>query len=83
MSTDTLLITAFVLVLLIGAGLGAFTFFRSPQSYIAFGTILIDKLKPVILAYILKRMDPKVEAEWRKCELRGGKWDHIKKRCSR
>lgn len=83
MSTDTLLITAFLTVLLIAAGLGAFTFFRSPQAYIAFGKIALEKLRPIILAYILKRMSPEKEKEMQECIRRGGEWDPHRKRCKR
>jgi len=79
MSLDTLLI----IIVLLGAFAGAFMFFRSPHAYIAFGTIAIEKLKPVIFAYLLKRMSPEKEKEFRDCMRRGGEWDHVRKRCKR
>jgi hypothetical protein len=72
-----------VVVILAGLGAGAFLVAQRPAFWIEFGWRLTQKLWPSILGYVTKRMDPKTEAEWRKCMLRGGKWDHRKKRCDR
>ena len=63
--------------ILVGGGLGAYRFFQNPKSYIDLFSIITSRLIPVIL----KRMPPEQEAEMRKCFLRGGRWDNIKKRC--
>jgi hypothetical protein len=81
MSVDTLLISGFLLALLIGAVIGSILLFRNPSNWLGFAKLAVDKLKPIVFSYMLKRMDPKDEEAWRKCQLRGGKWDHRRKRC--
>jgi hypothetical protein len=70
-----------VVVILAGLGGGAFLVAQRPAFWIEFGTRLFKALLPRLIGHVTKRMDPKTEAEWRKCQLRGGKWNHIKKRC--
>lgn len=70
-----------VVVILAGLGGGAFLVAQRPAFWIEFGARLFKALLPRIVGYITKRMDLKTEAEWRKCQLRGGKWNHAKKRC--
>jgi hypothetical protein len=85
MSLDTALIIAFVIAALIGAVIGSILLFRNPTYWIGFGKLAFKELRPlitgVIMGTVLKRMDPKEEEAWRKCELRGGKWNHRKRRC--
>ena len=76
---DAVLLLAAVIGLILGGILVA----RSPSFWFQVGAIALDKLKPVIIAYIVKRMPPEDEAAWRKCELSGGKWDHVRRRCNR
>lgn len=74
-----------VAYILVGLGLiaGAFVFARRPEFWIEFGWRLLAIIAPFLWAFVSKRMDTKTEAEWRKCMLRGGKWDHRRKRCDR
>jgi len=72
-----------VVVILAGLGGGAFLVAQRPTFWIEFGARLFKAVLPRIVGYVTKRMDPKTEAEWQKCMLRGGKWDHRKKRCDR
>jgi hypothetical protein len=72
-----------VLSVLIGIGGASFLVFRSPAFWGDVIKELVSKAWPQIQAVLTKRMDPKTEAEWRKCMLRGGKWDHRRKRCDR
>jgi hypothetical protein len=85
MSLDTVLIIAFVIAALVGAVIGSILLFRDPASWIGFGKLAFKELRPLIvgavMGTVLKRMDPKEEEAWRKCMLRGGKWDHKRKRC--
>ena len=81
MSLDTLLVIVMVIAILIAAMAGAFSFFRTPGAYIGIAKAIYKSAFPIIFAHVMKRMDPKLEAEWRKCELRGGKWNHKKRRC--
>ena len=71
--------------ILVGLGLVAavILYARRPDFWIDFGLRLFFRLQPIIWAYISKRMPPEDEAAWRKCMLRGGKWDHRKRRCDR
>jgi hypothetical protein len=81
MSLDAILITVIIIAVVIAAAAGAFSFFRSPGAYITIGGAVWQKLTPIIFAYITKRMKPEEEAAWRKCQLRGGKWNHRTRRC--
>jgi hypothetical protein len=60
---------------------GAFVVAQRPAFWIEFGARLIKALMPRLVGYVTKRMDLKTEAEWRKCQLRGGKWNHRTRRC--
>lgn len=77
MSPDTLLLIA----VLLGAFCGAFFLFRNANGTYAFLSIVLTKLRPVILSYMLKRMSPEKEQEFRDCMRRGGVWDFHRKRC--
>jgi hypothetical protein len=85
MSMDTVLIVAFVIAALIGAVIGSILLFRSQATWVGFAKLAFKELRPLIvgavMATVLKRMDPKDEEAWRKCQLRGGKWNHRKRRC--
>jgi sulfite exporter TauE/SafE len=72
-----------IVLVCIGLLGGAFAVAQRPAFWIEFGGRLIKALMPRLVTYVTKRMDPKTEAEWRKCQLRGGKWDHRRKRCDR
>jgi hypothetical protein len=82
---ETVLIICFVITALIGAVIGSILLFRNPSAWIDFGKLAFKELVPlirgVIFGVVLKRMDPKDEEAWRKCQLRGGKWNHRKRRC--
>jgi hypothetical protein len=60
---------------------GAFVVAQRPAFWIEFGGRLFKAFLPRLVGYVTKRMDPKTEAEWRKCQLRGGKWNHRTRRC--
>jgi hypothetical protein len=66
-----------ILSLILGLFAGGVLVARSPTFWIGLGTVLFKAALP----YLLKRMPPEEEAEWRKCQLRGGKWNHRKRRC--
>lgn len=70
-----------IVLVLIGLVAGGYIAAQRPAFWIEFGTRILRSLMPLIFAYITKRMDPKTEKAWRDCELRGGKWNHFKKRC--
>ena len=70
-----------VLVIVAGLGAGAFLVAQRPSFWIEFGARLIKALMPRVIKYITKRMPPEEEEAWRKCQLRGGKWNHRKRRC--
>jgi hypothetical protein len=82
----TWLEVASIALVCLGLAAGAFLFARRPEFWIEFGYRLFMRVWPLVLPALTKlfrRMDPKTEAEWRKCMLRGGKWDHRRKRCDR
>lgn len=76
MSLDTLLIIALVL----GAFAGATLLFRSPNVYLGFAEAAWTKLRPVLVAYLIKRMTPEEEARYREAVKRGQEWDPFRKR---
>lgn len=80
---DTLLIIGFISALLIGAIIGSILLFRNPGNWVGFVGYAVKKLRPIILAYMFKRMSPDKEKELHDCIRRGGEWDHIRKRCKR
>jgi hypothetical protein len=70
-----------VLVIVAGLGAGAFLVAQRPSFWIEFGARLLQRLGPRVIGYLTKRMPPEDEEAWRKCQLRGGKWNHRKRRC--
>jgi len=71
--------TISVIIVLAGLGAGAFLVAQRPAFWIEFGVRIFKAILPTLL----KRMPPDEEEAWRKCQLRGGKWDHRKKKCDR
>lgn len=41
----------------------------------------VDKPLPRVIDILGDRMSPELEREWHNCIRRGGKWNHMKKRC--
>jgi hypothetical protein len=66
---------------LIGVIAGGVLVAQRPSFWFGLGTVMFRAGMPHLIEYITKRMPPEQEAEWRKCQLRGGKWNHRKKRC--
>jgi hypothetical protein len=66
-----------ILAVILGLFSGAVLVARSPAFWVGMGSVMIRAALP----YILKRMPPEEEEAWRKCMLRGGKWNHRKRRC--
>lgn len=68
---------------LIGLGLlaGAFLFARRPEFWIEFGIRIGQRLWPVLLKYVTKRMSQEEEAAMQKCFRSGGTWDPVRKKC--
>ncbi len=66
-----------ILGVFLGLFSGAFLVARSPAFWVGLGTVIFKALLPSIT----KRLPPEEEAAWRKCVLRGGTWDHRKKKC--
>lgn len=68
---------------LVGLGLiaGAFIFARRPSFWIEFGWRIFEQLRPLIWAYVSKRMKPEDERAMQDCHRRGGTWDPHRKKC--
>jgi hypothetical protein len=66
-----------ILAVILGLFAGAILVARSPTFWVGLGAVIFKALLP----FILKRMPPEEEEAWRKCMLRGGKWNHKKRRC--
>ena len=79
--SDGVIVSALVLAVLLAAGSAAFLVMRSPAFWGEVGKELFSKAWPKIWAVLSKRMDPETERRWRECERRGGKWNHVKRRC--
>jgi hypothetical protein len=81
--SDGAITTLLVLSVLIGIGGASYAVFSSPKFW---GNVIKEialKAWPAIQQVLTKRMDPETEKRWRECERRGGKWDHMRKRCDR
>ena len=66
-----------ILAVILGLFSGAVLVARRPEFWVGLGAVIFKALLP----FILKRMPPEEEEAWRKCQLRGGKWNHRKRRC--
>ena len=86
--------TAIIIFGLLGfAAMGAvlaLRIYRNPFLLTGLIPVVWAHVKPAFLKHVwpllLKafgRMDPADEARWRDCERRGGKWDHMRKKCDR
>lgn len=80
MSIDTLLITGFILAALVGAVIGSILLFRNPGNWIGFVGFAFEKLKPILVTYMLKRMTPEEERLYHDAIRRGQEWDPFRKR---
>ena len=65
----------------VGLAAGGYIAAQRPAFWIEFGGRIIRAFLPVAISYVTKRMQPDEEAAWRKCQLRGGKWNYRTKRC--
>lgn len=72
---------AAIAALLLGIGAGGVLVAQRPSFWFGLGTVMLRAGMPHLIEYIAKRMPPEEEEAWRKCQLRGGKWDHRRKRC--
>lgn len=75
-----------ILILTVLAGLfaGAVLVAQRPTFWLGMFLAIVQKLRPQIIAalmFLTKRMPPEQEKAWRDCQLRGGKWNPVKKRC--
>lgn len=70
-----------VVVILAGLGAGAFLVAQRPAFWIEFGARLLKAMLPRVVQIVTKRMPPEDEAAWRRCQLRGGKWNHRTRKC--
>lgn len=68
---------AAIAMLLIGIGAGGFLVAQRPSFWLGLGTAMFKAALP----FLMKRMSPEKEQEWRDCIRRGGEWDHHRKRC--
>lgn len=66
-----------ILGVFLGITAGGFLVARSPTFWVGLVTVMFKAALP----FILKRMPPEEEEAWRKCILKGGTWDHRKKKC--
>jgi hypothetical protein len=72
---------ALVAAAILGIAAGGVLVARSPSFWFGLGSVMLKAAWPFLKAYVTKRMDPETEHRWRQCQLRGGKWNHHKKRC--
>lgn len=77
---EILLVAIFMAGLFAGGVLVA----RRPTFWFGLGVVMFTAAKPHLIKLYLtltKRMPPEQEKAWRDCVRRGGKWNHIKRRC--
>lgn len=79
--SDGLIVSALVMAVLLGVGSAAFLVMRSPAFWGDVGKELLTKAWPQIWAVLSKRMPPDQEQAMRDCYRRGGKWNHVRRRC--
>jgi hypothetical protein len=77
----TLIEAALLAAVISGFVAGGFLVAQRPSFWFGLGTVMIRAGMPHLIKYITKRMPPDEEEAWRKCQLRGGKWNYLKKRC--
>ena len=77
----TLIEAALLAAVLAGVIAGGVLAAQRPSFWFGLATVMLRAGMPYLNEYLTKRMPPKKEEEWRKCQLRGGKWNHRKKRC--
>lgn len=77
----TLIEAVLLAAALIGVVAGGFLVAQRPSFWFGLGTVMFRAGMPHLIKHITKRMPPEEEEAWRKCQLRGGKWNHLKKRC--
>ena len=66
-----------IVVLLMGVGAGGYLVAQRPAFWVGLAMALLQRAWP----YLTRRMTPAQEQAWRECERRGGRWNHLKKRC--
>jgi hypothetical protein len=74
---DGALLAAVIAGLIAGGFLAA----QRPSFWFGLAAVMFRAGMPYLNEYLTKRMPPEEEEEWRKCQLRGGKWNYRKKRC--
>jgi hypothetical protein len=62
---------------ILGITAGAFMVARSPVFWMGMGKEIFKIMIPIII----KRMPLEEEEAWRRCQLRGGRWNHRTKKC--
>lgn len=72
---------ALAAAILIGVAAGTALIVRNPNWWLGMGRAIVAAAMPEVLWVITKRMTPEQEKAWRDCERRGGRWNHLKKRC--
>jgi hypothetical protein len=68
---------ALIAAVLTGLVAGGVLAAQRPSFWLGLGTVMFRAALP----FLLKRMPPEKEKEWRDCIRRGGEWDHVRKRC--
>ena len=66
-----------LIAIVIGLAVGSYLVAQSPAFWIGVLKQVARELAPIVT----KRMPPEDEEAWRKCQLRGGKWNERKRRC--
>lgn len=70
-----------IALMCLGLAAGGYIAAQRPAFWMEFGARLLKAFLPFAISYVTKRMPPDEEAAWRKCQLRGGKWNYRTKRC--
>jgi hypothetical protein len=72
---------ALLAAVLAGVVAGGVLAAQRPSFWFGLAAVMFRAGMPYLNEYLTKRMPPEEEEEWRKCQLRGGKWNYRKKRC--
>jgi len=70
-----------VTLVVIGLLAGGYMAAQRPSFWMEFGVRVFNALRPLLWAYLSKRMSPEDEAKMQQCLRQGREWDPVRKKC--
>lgn len=78
---DAALLIGLLVIVALGLFVGVVLAARNPAFWVGFGKAVLVAAMPKLVEFVTRRMPPEQEQAWRDCQRRGGKWNHLKRRC--